>query len=199
MTELLLERRSPLWLIVAIVTLSFLVLCLAYFHFHTNGDKKSLTVAIPPTPVVSVCNELAPGMKRIGASPGDRYMLQFDIPVNEVRVREGVTDAPPIVYGFDIGPRVGESLLVISYGPQSNYLIVDRERASSTRIVKRIIVDDQGRSVGEDDWGYLDPERRWRRARFQGWVQAEYGFVNEKEAALFDQIINSACLLPGPG
>lgn len=199
MTELLLERRSPLWLIVAIVTLSFLVLCLAYFHFHTNGDKKSLTVAIPPTPVVSVCNELAPGMKRIGASPGDRYMLQFDIPVNEVRVREGVTDAPPIVYGFDIGPRVGESLLVISYGPQSNYPIVDRERASSTRIVKRIIVDDQGRSVGEDDWGYLDPERRWRRARFQGWVQAEYGFVNEKEAALFDQIINSACLLPGPG
>ena len=196
MTELLLERRSPLRLIVAIVTLSLLVLCLAYFHFQVPGEKKSLTVASPPIPVVSVCRELAPGMKRIGASPGDRYMLQFDIPVNEVRVREGVTDAPPIVYGFDISLRVGESLLVISYGPQSNYPTVDRERASSTRTVKRIVVDDQGRSVGEDDWGYLDPERRWRRARFQGWVQAEYGLVNEKDAVLFDQIINSACLVP---
>jgi len=64
--------------------------------------------------------------------------------------------------------------------------------------VKRIIVGDQGHSVGEDDWGYLEPERRWRRARFQGWVQAEYGFVNANDADLFDEIIKSACLLPPP-
>jgi hypothetical protein len=200
MTELLLERRSPLRLIVAIVTLSFLVLCLAYFHFHTNGDKKPLTVAVPPIPVVSVCKELASGMKRIGASPGDRYMLQFDIPVNEVRVHEGAADMPPFEYGFGIRPQAGgESLLRITYGPQQNSMDVDRRRASSVRIVKRIIVDGQGRSVGEDDWGYPDPEKRWRRARFQGWVEAEYGFVNKKDADLFDQVINSACLLPGPG
>lgn len=114
--------------------------------------------------------------------------------MNEVRVREGATDAPPIVYGFDIGPRVGEFLLVVSYGPQRDRLDVDRERLPSARIVNRIIFDDHRRSVGEDDWGYLDPETRWRRARFQGWVQAEYGFVNEKDAQLFDRVIGSACL-----
>jgi len=200
MKELLPVRRSPLWLIVAIVTLSFLVLCLAYFHFHTNGDKKSPTVAIPPMPVVSVCKELAPGMERIGASPWNRYMLQFDVPLNKAAVHEIPTDSPPIdARHFWITPRNSKSGLKISYDSQSNDVVLDRERASSARIVKRIIVDDHGRSVGEDDWGYLDPERRWRRARFQGWVQAEYGFVNEEEAALFDQIINSACLLPGPG
>lgn len=121
-------------------------------------------------------------------------MLQFDVPETEVLIRAGVSDAPPIVYGFGIKPKGSESRLRISYGPQTQDIAADRARESSSRVVKRIIVDDKGHSVGEDDWGYQVPEKRWRRARFQGWVTAEYGLVNEQEAKLFDRVLSSACL-----
>jgi hypothetical protein len=186
------------WLIVSVVGVVFLALGLGYFQLSGTG-KKPPTVATPVLPVVSVCSGVAPGMSRIGAHPGGRYMLQFDVPVKSVRVHEGAMDAPLFAYGFGIRPQAGgESFLEISYGPQRNWPDVDRQRAASERVVKRIIFDDQGHSVGQDDWGYLEPERRWRRARFQGWVQAEYGFVNAKDANLFDEIIKSACVLPSP-
>jgi hypothetical protein len=133
-------------------------------------------------------------MRRIGAKLGDRYMLQFDVPETEAVIREGASDAPPLVYSFDIKPKGSESRLGVSYGPQSNSVTADRARDSFPHVLKRIIVDDKGHSVGEDDWGYHNAEKRWRRARFQGWVTADYGLVNEQEARLFDRVINSACL-----
>jgi hypothetical protein len=196
MKELLPVRRSPLWLIVTIVTLALFLLCVASIHFFTNASKRPPMVSIP---VVSVCKELAPGMRRIGGMIGDRYPLQFDIPAKDVVFHEGTSDAPPLAYGFGVRPKDSQSLLEISYGPQRNNMVVDRARGSSIHVEKRIIVDDKRRPVGEDDWGYLGTGERWRRVRFQGWVTAEYGFVNKKDAELFDQVINSSCLLPGPG
>jgi hypothetical protein len=188
------SRQPRLWLIILIVTIPFLTVCLGYFRFFTNADKKSPSVASPPIPVVSVCKELPPGMRRIGAKPGDRYMLQFDVRETEALIREGGSDAPPIVYGFGIKPKGSESRLWISYGSQRHDVAADRARESSSQVVKRIIVDDKGHSVGEDDWGYQDTEKRWRRTRLQGWVTAEYGLVNEQEAKLFDRVLSSACL-----
>jgi hypothetical protein len=193
-TELFPARRPGLWLIILIVSVAFLAVCLGYFRFFTNANKKHPTVASPPIPVISVCKELAPGMRRVGAKAGDRYMLQFDVPEREVVIREGASDAPPLVYGYDIKRKDGDSLLGISYGPLRDDIVADRARESSSHVVKRIIVDEKGHSVGEDDWGYLNPETHWRRTRFQAWVQAEYGFVSEKDAVLFDQVISSACL-----
>jgi flagellar basal body-associated protein FliL len=113
-TEPFAARQPRLWLIILVVTIAFLTVCLGYFRFFTNAVKKSPSVASPPIPVVSVCKELPPGMRRIGANPGDRYMLQFDIPETEVLIREGVSDVPPIVYGFRIKPKGSESRLWIS-------------------------------------------------------------------------------------
>ena len=194
MTEPFAARQPRLWLIILIVTIAFLTVCLGYFRFFTNANKKSLSVASPSIPMVSVCKDLPPGMRRIGAKPGDRYMLQFDVPETEVLIREDVSDAPPIVYGFGIKPKGSESRLRISYGSQRQDIAADRARESSSQVVNRIIVDDKGHSVGEDDWGYQNSENRWRRARFQGWVTADYGLVNEQEAKLFDRVISSACL-----
>ena len=193
-TEPFAARQPRLWLIILVVTIAFLTVCLGYFRFFTNADKKSPSVASPPIPVVSVCKELPPGMRRIGANPGDRYMLQFDVPETEVLIREDVSDVPPIVYGFGIKPKGSESRLWISYGSQRQDVAAYRARESSSQVVNRIIVDDKGHSVGEDGWGYQDKEKRWRRARFQGWVTAEYGLVNEQEARLFDRVLSSACL-----
>ena len=193
------DAQTRRWLIVSVVGVVFLMVVLRYLRVSEGTGQKPPAVATPLLPVVSVCKEVAPGMSRIGARPGDRYLLQFDVPVKSVSVHEGAEDAPPFAYGSGIRSQAErESFLEISYGPQRNWPDVDRKRAGSVRVVKRIIVDDQGHPVGEDNWGYLEPERRWRHTRFQGWVQAEYGFVNGKDADLFDEIIKSACLLPPP-
>ena len=68
-----------------------------------------------------------------------------------------------------------------------------------SRAENRIVVDDTGHSVGEDDLSYLNTGTRSRSVLFQGWVTAQYRSVSEENAALFDQIINSACLLPSGG
>lgn len=159
---------------------------------HSKTVPKTPTV---PVPVVSSCTGLSPGTRRVGAKAGDPYMLQFSVPEAKVRIREGVTDAPPLIYGFDIRPQGGESLLTISYGPPRN-AGVEPARGTDSRVEKRVVVDDAGHSVGEDDLRYLNTGARSRNAVFQGWVSAQYLSVSDQDAALFDQIINSACLLP---
>lgn len=193
MRNTLAGTQTKIWLI---VVPSIAAICAVSFYLFPRRDGLLNPLRAPVPSRVSACKDLGPGMRRIGATSRDRYMLQFDVPVDQVRIHEDATDAPPLKYGFGIRPRNSESDLEISYGPQSNDVVIGGERAATPHIVKRIVVDDQERSVGDDDWGYLDPERRWRRVRFRGWVQAEYQFVNERDATLFDQIISSACLLP---
>ena len=149
-----------------------------------------------PVPVVSTCKDLPPGTRRVGARAGGRYMLQFAVPEAKVRIREGVTDAPPLLYGFDIKPLAGESLLTISYGPPTSGG-ADSARGTFSRVEKRVVVDDTGHSVGEDDLSYMNTGTRSRSVLFQGWVTARYSSVSKEDASLFDQIVNSACLLAG--
>ena len=193
MRNALAGRQTRLWLI---VVPSIAAICVFSFYFFPRRDNPLNPLRAPVPSRVSACKDLGPGMRRIGAHSGDRYMLQFDVPVDQVKIHEGATDAPPLKYGFGIRLRNSESHLEIAYGPQSDDVVIGGKRAATLHIVKRIVVDDQQRAVGDDDWGYLDSERRWRRVRFGGWVQAEYQFVNETDATLFDQIVSSACLLP---
>jgi hypothetical protein len=52
---------------------------------------------------------------------------------------------------------------------------------------------------GEDKWGNLTSGKRWRLIKFAGGEEVGYLPTSPQEALLFDQIINSACLLPVPG
>jgi len=183
-------------LFVSTAAIALLVALGGYLYLsRTSIVPKAPTV---PVPVVSTCKDLSPGTKRVGAKAGDRYMLQFAVPVAKLRIREGVTDASPLIYGFDIRPQGGESILTISYGPPSSGG-VDSARGAYSRVEKRVVVDDTGHSIGEDDLRYLNTGTRSRRVLFQGWVTADYREASDKDAALFDQIIKSACLLPSGG
>jgi hypothetical protein len=198
MTQPARSSESKQWLFVSTAAIALLVGLGGYLYLsRTSIVPKTPTV---PVPVVSTCKDLSPGTRRVGARAGDRYMLQFAVPEAKVRIREGVTDAPPLIYGFDIRPQGGESILTISYGPPSNGG-VDSARGAYSRVEKRVVLDDTGHSVGEDDLRYLNTGTgtRSRRVLFQGWITAEYGHVSDEYAALFDQIINSACLLPSGG
>lgn len=183
-------RWPRLWLN---VTAAVILLSLVSIYVFMHVSKKPIT---PGVPVVSVCKELVPGMRRIG----DRNGLQFDVPVRNFTVHEGWSDAAPFTHGFDLRPQNSESLLDISLGGRRlENAEADPRQVFSTHVEKRTIFNDKGRAIGKDDWGYLKSGERWRKVQFGGGDGAGYGFVNEKDAELFDQIINSACFLPSPG
>jgi hypothetical protein len=190
-------RQSRLWLIVTSGILLLSGICI-YLFMHVS--KKPLT---PGIPMVSVCKESAPEMRRIG----ERYGVQFDVPAEDFVFHEGTSDTPPVVHGFVLRPKSSKSLLDVSYGPGPYFdnpyfdnMPIDSARVFSKHVEKRTILNDKGHPVGEDNWGYLSSAKRWRQVRFwRGDAAAKYGFVDEKEAELFDRVINSACLLPSPG
>lgn len=71
------------------------------------------------------------------------------------------------------------------------------------------MLDEDGKPIGEESWGYGEQGERWRRVHLLGGVNVNYGSKNENDvrsygsvhergAVLFDKIINSACLLSSP-
>ena len=178
---------------------------LAYLEF--SGEAKP----IPPSlPDVSGCGGLGTGMRRIGEMGFQDVGFRFDVPIKDFTIHEGCTDAGPPICGFDIRPKNSTAWLSISWGEETTERkppdpILD----SSDNVEMRRIRNDQRRLIGEESWGYWGQGERWRRVHLLGSVQARYGSknerdvpsygsVHERDAALFDQIINSACRL-SPG
>lgn len=189
MRNFIVVKGPRLWFIV-ITGILLLSVGVAYLQFRSH--KKPIS---PTVPVVSSCKPLEPGMRRMG----NQYGFQFDVLVKDFTIREGTTDAAPLVHGFDLKPKNSVSGLDISFGGDTmESMAVDPARVFSSHVEQRSIFDDKGHMIGEDYWGYLNSGERWRRVRLSGWV-AKYGFVKKKDAELFDQVINSVCILSAPG
>lgn len=56
----------------------------------------------------------------------------------------------------------------------------------------------EGRTIGKDRWGYVKGGDRWRLVEFVWGDVVGYRASPVREAALWDNIIDSACLLPQP-
>ena len=157
-------------------------------------------------PMVSSCGGLQGGMRRIGD-----YGFQFDVPVRDFRdFHETCGDMPPVACGYSLKPKSGRSVLDISWDSSEAMKVgnvpEDPVLTDSVPLEKRWILDDMGNAIGEDSWGNWDSGRRWRRVRLRGWITARYGSISntdipgyrevpERDAALFDDIISSACRL----
>jgi hypothetical protein len=133
-------------------------------------------------------------MRRIGNSSG----VQFDVPAKDFAIGEGWSDTPPFTHGFGLGLKDGKSLMNIELEKPLDNMAVDPIRVFSAHIERRSVFDDKGQVIGEDNWGYLTTGERWRNIHFRGRVAVKYGLVSQSDAQLFDQIINSACILPAP-
>lgn len=146
----------------------------------------------PRTTKVSRCGNLAPGLRRIGDPSG----FQFDVPLNRFSIREGGTDAPPLIHGFGIRPNGGKSELEISFPhrPMPS-MAIDPIRTLSTHVEQRPVLNHESKPVGEDHRGYIQSGERWRQLLlFKGGMVAKYGLVPDKDAAAFDQVIDSVCI-----
>jgi hypothetical protein len=127
---------------------------------------------------------------------GDRGGFQFDAVAADFRIIDGTQDAGPGGHGFDLRPPNSTTLLTISFGSDlgRGSMDADPKLVFSEHYSKRRILDEQGRLVGEDYWGYLDRQRIWRRVHLKGFVHLEYANANRSDAERFDQVINSACV-----
>jgi len=186
---------------ISVAVTVILLACVAYLEFLP--EQKPLAPAVP---IVSSCGDLMPGMRRIGD-----YGFQFDFPPNNLMSNEGWGDMPPGPHGFTLRPKNSTSELAISWHSQWTSVGGVPEitaLASSGYAEKRRIFDDKGHVIGEDSWGYWNGGR-WRRVHLLGWIAVRYGSrnrselvshgsVHEKDAALFDRIISSACRVPDP-
>jgi hypothetical protein len=187
-----------------IAIIGFVLLFSAYLILHAGKNPAASVV-----PIVSGCKKLGPGMRRIG----EQYGVQFDVPVKDFIIHEGISDSPGGGHGFDLKPKNGSSPLVISWrsddGQEGMRPPMDRTLTFSGPVENRRIFDDNGSPVGEDSWGYWEKGEFWRRVRLRGSVIARYGSINpggvasdgsvqKKDAELFDHVINSVCILSGP-
>ena len=187
-------------------SISFLVIvvllaCVAYLEFVPRQKPR-----VPAVSVVPNCGKLKPKMKRIGD-----YGLQFDVPVSDFKLKEALFDTPTPKHEYGIRPTNGASELAISWYEEHDFEGTPEIPALmfSGYFEKRRIIGDQGKVIGEDDWGRWDRDERWRRVYFWGGIAADYGSrnegelhsysygsVHEKDAILFDEIISSACRVP---
>lgn len=204
---------------IGIAVISILFAGLAYLEL--SPDEKPSPQLLPPfLPAVSSCKALAPGMTRIGKGMVFfKAPFRFDVPTEDFTISENCTDAPPPICGYAIKPKSGTDYLDISWGISLGEETIGRRPPdpirdssgidSSAFAGKRRIADDEGKTIGEESWGYWGQGERWRRVHLLGRVQARYGSKNEmdarsygsvhaRDAALFDQIINSVCWSSSP-
>jgi hypothetical protein len=185
-------------------------------YLELAPDQEPLPASLPALPAVSSCRESGSGMRRIGGQTG----LQFDVPMKDFTISEGSTDAPPPIYGFDIRPKNSTAWLSISWGEAitqtrrsgmpPNPILDSSDVGPSENVGRRRVLDDQGKTIGEESWGYWGQGEHWRRVHLLGRLHVSYGSenerdvrsygsVHERDAALFDQIINSVCWLSSSG
>jgi hypothetical protein len=198
------KGRQLQW-ITPMVGLAFVFLAYLFVHSH----KKPVAPAVP---VVSSCKKLAPGMRRMGPEwrRTGPVVFQFDVPTEGFVIEAGASDMPSD--GFTLIPRNSESFLNITWDDPGNEMLQKRPPVPPALLsgpaVNRKVLTDEGLPVGEDSWGYWDDTEFWRRVRLRGDVVARYGSikpgevasygsVHQKEAEIFDRIINSVCVTSG--
>lgn len=211
---------------ISVTVLVILFAGLAYLQL--SPEEKSFPQILPPfLPAVSSCVEPRPGMGRIGERMKrivEQTNFQFDVRTEDFTISEGCTDAGPPICGFDIKPKNSTAWLSVSWGEDTTRQMrrsgmppdpilrsagLASELDLSAFVGRRRVVDDEGKTIGQESWGYWGQGERWRRVHLLGWVQANYGSkdkmdvrsygsVHERDATLFDQIINSACRLSSP-
>jgi hypothetical protein len=138
------------------------------------------------------CGPRKRGTKRIGWQ-----LTFFDVPGRNVILSGGKWDVDYVVYS--VKPKSGESYLQLWFGPYAISTVPDDEDfVSSVSFSERNIVAPSIGEVGIDTRGNLASRERWRQTVVGGMGGARYKAKTPEDAILFDQIVDSICLVPLP-
>ena len=153
--------------------------------------------------LLTTCGGVPKGQRSIGRG---EYGLQFRIPKHQVQVNSVKPDEEHIRYLVKMKNRPG--LWLLWFGVYSLSRNPDPQRVSESVSVSRSEVSNRkGQNVGLDTVGHLPDGTRWRHfvvasesaaySDFDG-EGATYSNVSADVAALFNRIIDSACVAPVP-
>jgi hypothetical protein len=202
----------------AIVTAALLA-GVAYLQLSTPRGPVA-----PSIPAVSSCKDLKPGMKRIGGRfyfKNNLPIFRFDVPTTGVNISDegwvvGDVGGEMPLYAFMLTRGSSRSYLHILWGDEASwgaggtdrrdYPIPSALLPAPGHSESHKIFDDTRNQIGEDSWGYRQNGEYWRRVHLVGFLNARYGSKNDKDipsygsvqeqdAAVFDQIIDSVCRL----
>ena len=168
-----------------------LVAAVAFLVVRAHGPQA------PAILIVSTCSESVPAIQRVGSgNVAASSRIYFDVPAENFTIHSGTPDMVIGTY-HAVALRGSSTNLEIGYGA----LNLDRELSAafpvfSTHREERDVRTPGGRVIGKDRWGFLKSGERWRIVRFSGGDEIGYRPVGTKEAGLFDQVVNSACVMP---
>jgi hypothetical protein len=144
--------------------------------------------------VVPACGKPGPGQKQIGWG---KYGLRFRVPKRAVKILGGKTNTDYVRYV--IKPKTGEAHLELWFGPYAMESDPDNDLViNSVNFAQRNVVDANGGVAGKDSWGNLRSEGSWRQTAVSTQGGSIYRNARPQDATLFDQIVNSICLVPYP-
>jgi hypothetical protein len=125
-----------------------------------------------------------------------REGMHFTVPKDGARVSGGKPDVDYVEYV--IKPNKGEAYLELWFGRNAFSAEPDDEQfVESVSFSQRNLLTSNGETMGEDSWGQLKSGLSWRHTGGLG-SGARYRDANKDEAHLFDQIIDSICMVPHP-
>ena len=139
------------------------------------------------------CGKLSPGQKWISWG---RYGLKFQVPTRGVKILGGKPDVDYVK--FVIRPVRGDAALVLWFGGMAfNPEPRGEQVKRSVTFSQAKVVTSDGTEIGLDSRGKNPDTTAWRHfgVRAEG---AEYDNASDRDAALFDKAIETACLVPYP-
>lgn len=142
--------------------------------------------------VVPQCSGPTSGTERIGLG---KYGLQYDVPTKQAKIIRGKVNTDYIRH--TVKPKKGGGWLELWFGPYAmSSLPDDKDIQGSTDLKQRSVVNNKGGTIGLDTRGKAVDGNWWRQTSIIS-DGARYR-APEEVATLFDQIVNSACLIPYP-
>jgi hypothetical protein len=138
--------------------------------------------------ILPKCKHSAPGMRRIlGGSMG----LTFDIPKKDFEILGGKPDTDYVRWVIKL--KSSKSFVSLWFGPYAfNSDPDDDLLLDSSSITERNVKTSEGEDYGRDSFGQLHNGDKWRHLWIAIADGAEY-HASSADAALLDQIVNSAC------
>lgn len=127
-------------------------------------------------------------MQRIRSDFG----TEFEVSESVFAVQANLRDMPPGKL-YVVTLRNTSSKMIIWHDDDLFSKLKSGFPVFSKRIERRLIRSTNGHIVGEDSWGYLRTGEQWRYVSFLTGDAVGYQPVPARQAALFDEVIGSAC------
>jgi hypothetical protein len=163
--------------------------------FVIRPETSEVRITLEPSTgslVVPVCGKPGPGQKQIGWG---KYGLQFNVPERAVKILGGKPDMDYVRYV--VKPKAGEAYLELWFGPYAlDTTPDDEEFINSIEFAQRNVVAANGGVVGKDSWGNLRSGGSWRQTAVVGQGGSRYRSTSLQDTNLFDEVINSMCVVP---